>query len=185
MGGKFRGQRKWDPALIVGQIITVQLLSYASLTIMISITAEMSGYGPSVVFIFDHRIMRLSTTKLVIIAHLANSLVGAYLLRVFVERSKSCLDFSLTYYIIHFICVWYYNKSMPDTFIWYFINACGAFIMCVASEFLCRKEEMKSIPISASVWSRACGFSKSTVIHSFIHDIFICNARRGRQVLMW
>jgi len=151
MGGKFRGGTKWDPILILGQIITVQLLSYASLTILITIMAEISGYSPSVTMIFDHRIMRLGTAKLIILAHLLNSFMNAYLLKTFVERSKLCLDFSLTYYSIHFICAWYYTRSMPDTFIWYFINVCGIFLMCVTSEFLCRKEEMKSIPISASV----------------------------------
>lgn len=89
--------------------------------------------------------------KLVIFAHLANAFAAAYLLKIFVERSKSCLDFSLTHYAIHFFCVWYYSKSIPDTFIWYFVNCVAVCIMCVTAEFLCRKEEMKLIPISSSI----------------------------------
>ena len=97
------------------------------------------------------QIMRLGTAKMIIVAHLANSIVGAYLLKIFVERSKSCLDFSVTHYVIHFVLVWFYTGSIPDTFIWYFINACGIFLMCVGGELLCRREEMKSIPIASAV----------------------------------
>lgn len=99
----------------------------------------------------SNKTMRLGTAKLVIIAHILNSLVGAYLLKIFVERSKSCLDFAVTHYGIHFIIVWCYSKSIPDTFIWYFVNIASACIMCIVAEFLCRREEMKCIPISASV----------------------------------
>jgi len=95
--------------------------------------------------------MRLGTAKMIILAHILNSFAGAHLIKLFVERSKACLDFSLTYHMLHFISVWYYSKGIPDTFIWYFINAVSACIMCVASEFLCRREEMKSIIISSSV----------------------------------
>lgn len=95
--------------------------------------------------------MSPTTGKMVIIAHLSNSFVGAYLLKIFVERSKSCLDFSLTYYTIHLILVWYHTASIPDTFIWYLINGCGLFLMCVGGEFLCRREEIKSIPIASCV----------------------------------
>lgn len=95
--------------------------------------------------------LRLGTAKLVILAHVSNALVGAYLLNLFVERTKLCLDFSLTYYGIHLLVVWYYSGSLPDTFIWYFVNVAGAFIMCVFAEFLCSREEMKPIPISSTV----------------------------------
>lgn len=95
--------------------------------------------------------MGLGTAKLIILAHLGNSIIGAYLLKTFVERSKSCLDFSITYYVIHFILVWFYSKSIPDTFTWYIINIISACIMCVMAEVLCRREEMLSIPITAIV----------------------------------
>lgn len=95
--------------------------------------------------------MRLGTAKLVILAHLGNAVVAAFFVRYFVERSKSCLDFSLTHYFIHFILVWHYSEGIPDTFIWYFINVASICIMCIVSEFLCRKEEMKLIPVSASI----------------------------------
>lgn len=97
------------------------------------------------------QVLRLSISKTVIIAHLFNPLVSAYLLKIFVERSKSCLDFSITYYLIHFLLVWLYSGSIPDTFIWYFVNSVAACIMCVMGEYLCRREELKLIPISALV----------------------------------
>lgn len=88
---------------------------------------------------------------MVLVAHLVNPFVSAFLLKVFVERSRSCLDFSITYYFIHFLLVWFYSRSIPDTFIWYFVNSVAACIMCVTGEYLCRREELKLIPISALV----------------------------------
>lgn len=84
---------------------------------------------------------------MIILAHMTNALVGSYLLKIFVERTKSCLDFSLTYHIVHFALVWYYSRSLPDTFIWYFINACCACVMCVGGEFLCSRDEMRIIQL--------------------------------------
>lgn len=151
MAGKFRGRSKWDPTLIIYQILTVQSLSYASLCLLLLVATGLSGFSPSIMFIFDHRMIGLGLANMIVLAHLANAFVSAYLLMIFVERSRQCLDFSITYYVVHFVCVWYYSRSIPDSFVWYFINIFGACIMCVTSEFLCRREEMRSIPISASV----------------------------------
>lgn len=150
MAGKFRIPSTWDPILIIFQILTVQSFNYASLVLVVTIATIMSGQMPSTRLIFNHTTLRLGNAKLVIISHIANSVIGAHLLKKFVERSKSCLDFSVTYFIIHFLIVWYRTGTMPDTFVWYFVNMMSAFIMCVMGEFLCRREEMKSIPISSA-----------------------------------
>lgn len=150
MAGKFRGRTTWDPILIIYQILTVQLLSYASLSLLIFIAASISGYGPTTEFIFNPQLLRFDISRPVILAHILNGIPSAYLVKSFVERSKLCLDFTVTHFVINFILVWHYN-SMPDSFLWYFINILSSTIMCVTSEFLCRQEEMKSIPISATV----------------------------------
>ena len=151
MAGKFRGQTTWDPPLIIFQILTIQFLSYSTLTLLVLIATILSGYAPNCEHIFAAKMMRLGTARLTILAHITNAFISAYLLKIFVERSKACLDFSLTYYTIHFLLVWYYSRGLPDTFIWYFVNVISACIMCVTAEYLCRREEMKLIPISASV----------------------------------
>lgn len=84
---------------------------------------------------------------MIILAHLTNSFVSAFLIKSFVERSKSCLDFSLTYSVIHFLLVWNYSNTMPDTFLWYLVCATVTTMTCLTSEFLCRREEIKSVPI--------------------------------------
>lgn len=56
MGGRFRGKSKWDPVLIIYQILTVQLLSYASLSILIYFASSLSEYTPSITFIFDYKV---------------------------------------------------------------------------------------------------------------------------------
>lgn len=145
MAVKFRGQATWDPTLIILQIATVQLLSYSSLALLLVLACEASGYSPSTVYIFQHE--EINSTRLIILAHCINSFVSAFLIKTFVERSKLCLDFSLTYTVIHFILVWYYSKSIPTSFLWYFTYATITTVMCLTSEFLCRHEEIKSVPI--------------------------------------
>ncbi|KAG9510974.1 Protein SYS1-like protein [Fragariocoptes setiger] len=125
-----------------------QLLSYASLAIILCFTCIISGQPPSIPYIFNHKLLRLSSGTLVVVSHVINSLVGAYLLKVFVERSKACLDFTITNYTIHLLLTWWYTRSIPDTFQWWFINIVCISLMCITGEYLCRKEELKSIPLS-------------------------------------
>lgn len=56
MAGKFRFQSRWDPALILTQIFTIQFLSYSSLGLLIFIATTLSGYSPSTIFIFNHKV---------------------------------------------------------------------------------------------------------------------------------
>lgn len=56
MAVKFRGQTTWDPILIIFQIASVQLLSYSSLALLLMIACEISGYPPSIVYIFQHEV---------------------------------------------------------------------------------------------------------------------------------
>ena len=68
-------------------------------------------------------------------------------LYVIVKRTKQCLDFTSTTYLLHLICCWAYNGSMPLSVTWWLINFAAITVMCVCGEFLCLKSEMQDIPL--------------------------------------
>lgn len=83
----------------------------------------------------------------VILSFVINAFVGALALRFIVGRTKLCLDFTCTYHFVHLFICWVYNGTFPSTFSWWFLNAVCATMMCVCSEFLCLRIELKEIPV--------------------------------------
>lgn len=146
-GGHFRPS-VWDPLLTIAQIITIQSLYYSSLGILVFVIDCLFGHDPSLNHIFNYSdiIIRTWIGLFVIISYLVNSIAASFYLWYIVKRAKSCLDYSATIYIIHFICCWILN-SFPSTFSWWLLTIICASITCICGEFLCMKTELKSIPL--------------------------------------
>lgn len=72
MAGKFRVQTKWDPALILAQIFSIQLLSYSSITILTFLATSFSGYSPSTIFIFNHKVSKVCNLVVRILCDIEN-----------------------------------------------------------------------------------------------------------------
>jgi hypothetical protein len=63
-----------------------------------------------------------------------------------VEKSKKCLDFSFTLFLIHLgFCTVY--DGMPATWDWWIVNIFGTIIMILLGEYVCSLREMKEIPL--------------------------------------
>lgn len=146
-GGHFRPS-VWDPLLTVAQIVTVQSLFYSSLGILIFITDCLFGQDPSLQHIFNYKDVTIRTWigLFIIISYLINAIAAAFYLWHIVKRAKSCLDYSATIHILHFLCCWLFN-SFPSTVSWWILNIICATITCICGEFLCMKTELKSIPL--------------------------------------
>jgi hypothetical protein len=68
------------------------------------------------------------------------------LMAVIVEKSKKCLDFSVTLFIIHFIfCVMY--NGFPATWDWYIVHVLGTIMMILLGEYICSRRELDEIPL--------------------------------------
>jgi len=64
-----------------------------------------------------------------------------------IERSKKCLDFSATLFIIHlFICIIY--GGWPSSITWWIVNGTGFAVMARLGKYLCSSRELREIPIS-------------------------------------
>jgi len=79
-------------------------------------------------------------------AVLVSSLTGAALLALIVEKSKKCLDFSVTLFLIHIIACTFYD-GVPKTWDWWIVHILGMIIMIILGEYLCSLKELSDIPL--------------------------------------
>ena len=71
---------------------------------------------------------------------------SAVFLAIIVEKSKKCLDFSVTLFMIHFfICIGY--NGMPRTWDWYIVHITATIVMILLGEYLCSRKELDEIPL--------------------------------------
>jgi len=79
-------------------------------------------------------------------AVLTSSFIGSLLLALIVEKSKKCLDFSVTLFLIHIILSSMYG-GFPSTWDWWIIHILGMIMMVVLGEYFCSKRELSDIPL--------------------------------------
>mmetsp|Transcript_2836 Transcript_2836/g.10310 ORF Transcript_2836/g.10310 Transcript_2836/m.10310 type:complete len:161 (+) Transcript_2836:179-661(+) len=146
--GQFYGPSGWDPVQIVAQIVSMQCLFYLSYGLLILVLI-----GPyetlTVDFIFNWRYMELQSYAGVAVAgcYFINALVGSAFLLLVVERSKKCLDFTVTQYFLHGMMV-LSHSGVPSSVIWWLNTALCIAVMAVAGEWLCMRRELRDIPLS-------------------------------------
>lgn len=139
---------QFNPRLIFSQIIALQSFHYLILCIIIQMN--------HVVFATSITIDRIFTTKYLYIwssegwidnsAVLLSSITGSLLLAIIVEKSKKCLDFSVTLFFIHIIVCTIYD-GIPKTWDWWIVHILGMIIMIVFGEYLCSLRELRDIPL--------------------------------------
>ena len=71
---------------------------------------------------------------------------SAVLLAAIVEKSKKCLDFSATLFLINLSVCTLYGK-LPATWDWWIIHILGTIIMILLGEYLCSRRELSDIPL--------------------------------------
>ena len=141
--GQFYGTSIWDPVLILAQIVSVQCLFYLSLcTALYLFLGTSTGGALTVEVLFDYR-------KLVgafsFAAFLTSALAGSLILYFVVERTKKCLDFTCTCYLLHLVFCWGYG-GFPLSLGWWVTIGVSAACMTLVGESLCMKKELRDIP---------------------------------------
>ena len=74
------------------------------------------------------------------------SLHRSLLLALIVEKSKKCLDFSVTLFLLHIIICSIYG-GFPSTWDWWIIHILGMIMMVLLGEYFCSKRELSDIPL--------------------------------------
>jgi len=141
----------WDPKLILSQILTMQCLFYLTFGIILCIFDTILSVNLILDQMFLSHLWNTNTETgwIIICAALTNSLFGSIFLMWVVERAKKCLDFTLTVYIIYFLCCIIYGMGQfPSTVSWWITNSVSVILMAVLGEYLCQKKELKEIPLN-------------------------------------
>jgi hypothetical protein len=141
-------QKAFNPRFIFSQIVAIQCFHYVILGFFFQVNYVMYGTSITLDRVFSDKYLRIWTligwadTFAVLLA----SLVGSVLLAVIVEKSKKCLDFSVTLFMIHFILCSLYD-GLPSTWDWYIVHILGTIMMVLFGEYLCSRRELDDIPL--------------------------------------
>ncbi|XP_050383785.1 uncharacterized protein LOC126800458 [Argentina anserina] len=144
----FYGAVVWDPWLILVQIVCLQCLYYLTLGFFLAALVGTRVSRMTLVYFFDFATVTVSTVTgwCVIASFVLSALASAGYLYLLIERSKRCLDFSVTVYIVHLcICIGY--GGWPSSITWWVVNGTGIGVMAWLGIYLCMKRELQEIMI--------------------------------------
>jgi protein SYS1 len=68
------------------------------------------------------------------------------LLAVIVEKSKKCLDFGVTLFLLHLAITTLYG-GLPNVLDWWVVHVLGTIQMVLVGEYLCSRRELDDIPL--------------------------------------
>jgi len=126
----------------------MQCLHYVFLGFLFQVNYVVFGASITLDRVFSDKYVKMWTligwadTSAVLVA----SLMGSLLLAIIVEKSKKCLDFSVTLFMIHFVLCSFYN-GLPSTWDWYIVHILGTIMMVLFGEYLCSRRELDDIPL--------------------------------------
>nr|CAG4645868.1 EOG090X0FH3 [Lynceus sp. MCZ IZ 141354] len=148
MGGSFR-TNVWDPVLIVSQIAALQCVMYLSLGFWTVVLHLITGQHLSLDYFFKYQEVGVKdiSGRLVISSFILNSIICSLALWTLVQRTKLCLDFTVTAHFVHVIICFFYNSALATNASWWVLQLVCVVITCVLGEFLCLRSEMKAIPL--------------------------------------
>ena len=138
----------FNPRLILSQIISLQSFHYVILGIIFQINHVLFGTSITIdrIFTSKHLDIWSATGWIDNSAILFSSLIGSLLLAIIVEKSKKCLDFSVTLFLIHIVLSSIYG-GFPSTWDWWIIHILGMIMMVLFGEYACSKRELSDIPL--------------------------------------
>ena len=149
-GGTFFGRERYDPQLIIAQIIVMQCLHYIGLGLSYALMDTLMGVPLTMSqFFSDEPFANISTRMAwaTILGILANALFNIGSLIVVVERAKKCLDYGGTVYFLHVVfCVVF--KGLPTCWQWWLCNSAALVIAVVFGEYACANRELREIPMT-------------------------------------
>eukprot|EP01082_Thalassiosira_pseudonana_P000219 g205.t1 g205 contig1:494735-495419(-) len=139
---------QFNPRLILSQIVALQSFHYLVLGFILQVNHVLFATSVTVDRIFTAKYLDLWTALGWVdnAAVLVSSLVGSVLLVFIVEKSKKCLDFCVTLFLIHVIICSIYD-GVPSTWDWWIVHILGMIAMVVLGEYLCSKRELSDIPL--------------------------------------
>ncbi|DAZ98435.1 TPA: hypothetical protein N0F65_001136 [Lagenidium giganteum] len=142
---KFYGAARWDPKLIVLQMVCMQCSHYLARGVVLGVC---HGSAVSLDQFFAFHAQTLSTVDGIknSFAVLVAGAVSAVCLCIFVERAKKCLDFGVTLYFIDLLVQTFYSE-FPRTWEWWIVHLVSLALTVLLGEYICSRHELAEIPM--------------------------------------
>ena len=138
----------FNPRLIFSQILAIQCFHYLILGFIIQCNHVIFSSTVTIDRIFTDKFLNVWSVKgwadnsAILLSYIA----GAVLLATIVEKSKKCLDFSVTLFLINLmVCSLY--AGIPATWDWWIVHILGTIVMILLGEYLCSRRELSDIPL--------------------------------------
>mmetsp|Transcript_20299 Transcript_20299/g.50473 ORF Transcript_20299/g.50473 Transcript_20299/m.50473 type:complete len:158 (+) Transcript_20299:332-805(+) len=140
--------KNFNPRLIFSQIVALQCFHYLFLGLFFQINWVLYGQSITIDRMFTTEYLRIwhSGWQDAFAVFLSYAVVGSFLMAIIVEKSKKCLDFSFTLFMVHLFIVCVYD-GFPSTWDWWIVHVFSMVTMVLLGEHLCAKREMEDIPI--------------------------------------
>lgn len=140
----------WDPVMILSQMLTMQCIYYFSMGMWVSASNFVVAAPRSLDQIFRSQTLAFSSTsgRLHVAALALNALTSALGLWFVVRRTKQCLDFAATSFLIHLLLCSVYAGAFPSSLSWWLTQIFCVALMTVLGEYLCMRTELQAIPVS-------------------------------------
>ena len=141
--------KKFNPRLIFSQIVAIQCFHYLCLGLFLQINHLLFGTSISLSRIFSDKYLGIWTgeawcdTLAFLVAQIG---VGSLLMAIVVEKSKKCLDFGVTLFLIHWLLCTFYDGA-PKAWQWYAVHILGTISLVLLGEYLCSRKELDEIPL--------------------------------------
>lgn len=141
--------RNFNPRLIFSQIVTLQCFHYFFLGLFFEVNYVLYGRSVTVDRMFTDEYLRIwerSGWQDTLAVFVSYAVVGSFLMAIIVEKSKKCLDFSFTLFVVHLFIVCVYD-GFPSTWDWWIVHIFSVISMVLLGEYLCARREMEDIPL--------------------------------------
>jgi len=141
---------KFNPRLIFSQIVALQSIHYLVLSFLFQLNYILFSSTVTIDRIFTAKYLNLWTKsgQIDVGTIVVSSFVGAFMLAIIVEKSKKCLDFSVTLFFLHFILSCLYDGfSVLQSWDFWIVHIFSMIVMVLLGEFLCSRRELMDIPL--------------------------------------
>ncbi|CAN8073799.1 unnamed protein product [Agarophyton chilense] len=150
VNGSFYGRERFDPLLILAQIVLLQACFYTSYLLLLVIFNYATGTSTSITDqIFNHTYITLRhfpgwvTCTALLISACGPAAIAFVAL---VGRAKRCVDFACTLFISHIIAT-SVHSGFPTTFMWWLLNIIATAGLATVGEAISLRLELRDIAV--------------------------------------
>lgn len=136
----------FDPLLIISQIMVLQSAFYILVGLLALFFSNLFGSSYSLNLILSSESVATSNAALCVFVVVVPFMT--YIVVKVVQRSRKCLDFVSTTYILHVCMSWAYCGTFPSATRFWVVNVSSCTATIFLSEYFCFKKEMEDIPMT-------------------------------------